>query len=85
VIFVKTFSHYIDKEYPDEGCSLEICLCENNVEMEVLSPLEEINPGEEIIFQHCWDIGETDKEIKDDFEAINFVLNFLKERRENGK
>jgi hypothetical protein len=49
VALVKKFEHFVNAEYPDNGCSVEIYTCDFMLEIETLSPLFQLGPGEEII------------------------------------
>lgn len=48
VAFIKNFAHLVDAEYPDNGCSVEVFTNSDMLEVETLSPLYELAPGEEI-------------------------------------
>lgn len=54
VTFIKKFDHMVDGEYPDFGCSAECYSCESMQEMETLSPLYELAPGETITHTEEW-------------------------------
>lgn len=57
--YVKIFPTFQGQEYPDEGCSVEVYTNEASlpyVEMEVLSPLVTLKPGEEFSFPEEWGI-----------------------------
>lgn len=53
-VYVKTFGYDPAAEYPDDGCSLEVYTCPEYAEMQVLSPLYELSPGEERVFVEEW-------------------------------
>lgn len=52
---IKRFSHMIDAEYPDNGCSVEIYTNESMQEIETLSPLYQLAPGETIVHVEEWE------------------------------
>ena len=54
VTFIKKFEHMIDGEYPDNGCSAECYTNDQMQEMETLSPLYELAPGESITYAEEW-------------------------------
>jgi hypothetical protein len=52
---IKRFEHLIDAEYPDNGCSIELYTNEAMEEIETLSPLYNLGPGETIIHIEEWE------------------------------
>ncbi len=54
VIFEKHFPVELEKEYPDANVSYETFMCDHMVEMESLSPLKEILPGETAQHTEVW-------------------------------
>ncbi len=52
---VKRFEHFIDAEYPDNGCSIESYSCSFMLEIETLSPVYDIGPGVEIVHDEIWE------------------------------
>lgn len=52
----KKFTHMIDAEYPDNGCSIECYTCDFMLEIETLSPLYKLAPGESLSHDEIWDI-----------------------------
>ena len=54
ITFIKKFQHMVDGEYPDNGCSVESYSNHLMQEMETLSPLHELEPGESITFTEEW-------------------------------
>jgi hypothetical protein len=72
-LFIKKFN-YIDKgRYPDFGCSVEVYTDGNMLEMETLSPLQTILPGESIVHQEEWGLWKMSGMPANDQE-INKVL-----------
>ena len=51
---VKSFEHYINAEYPDNGCSVESYSCADFCEIETLAPLYDIDPGETVEHVEFW-------------------------------
>lgn len=52
--FIKKFSHHFDEEYPDRGCSYETYTSYWGTEMETLSPLKTVQPGEVVVQEDEW-------------------------------
>lgn len=65
--FIKRFEHMIDGEYPDNGCSVEMYTNDFMLEIETLSPLYRLDPGEEIVHVEKW-------------EALNGVDDIIDEK-----
>lgn len=55
-LFIKRFSHQMDKPYPDGGCSYETYVCGDFLEMESLSPLTTLLPGGHVDHLEQWDL-----------------------------
>jgi len=53
-LFVKTFTHEEGASYPDGGCSLEVFTNNEILEVESLSPLVELEPGEVVEHKETW-------------------------------
>ena len=53
-LFVKTFDFVPGATYPDGGCSPEIFLNHEMVELETLGPLTRLDPGECIEHKETW-------------------------------
>lgn len=56
VTFVLNFPVEPDKEYPDGNVSYETFMCKHMVEMETLSPLAEVLPGESLEHREVWEL-----------------------------
>lgn len=54
--FVKRFDHQADAEYPDMNSNLEVYTAGGYVEMETLSPLKTLEPGESVQHQERWEL-----------------------------
>lgn len=55
VALKKSFQHFSDAEYPDNGCSIEMYTCDFMLEIETLSPLHLLGPDEEIVHVEEWE------------------------------
>lgn len=53
-IFIKTFDHLTGAVYPDGGCNFETFTNEEMLEMESLSPLAALAPGESVSHTENW-------------------------------
>lgn len=53
-MFVKKYTHLGNSKYPDNGVSYETYFCDFMLEMESLSPLATVEPGETIIHTEEW-------------------------------
>ncbi len=72
IAFVKYFDHFIDGEYPDNGCSAEVYTCNAMLEAESLSPLYLLAPGDEILHVEEWNAFETEvTEIRTEDDAVD--------------
>ncbi len=69
-VFAKSFEHFVDAEYPDNGCSIEIYACEVMLEAETLSPLYQLAPGEEIVHVEEWFCADGAPELKTEKDAV---------------
>lgn len=63
---VKRFKHLVDAAYPDNGCSIECYSCNFMLEIETLSPLYQLDPGEEIVHVETWEGMSEIPEISDE-------------------
>lgn len=54
IAFGKQFEFMEDEIYPDNGCTVEVYACDTMLELETLSPLSLIEPGEEIVHVENW-------------------------------
>lgn len=55
-IFKKTYSHDVNGTYPDGGCSAELYTCSFMLEVESLSPLYTLKPGESREHIENWEL-----------------------------
>lgn len=72
VALVKSFEHLIDAEYPDNGCSIECYTNDFMLEVETLSPLFQLAPGEEMLHVEEWTGVKGVKDIKDAADAAKY-------------
>lgn len=70
-IFKKTYSNIEGAEYPDGGCSTELYTCSFMLEVESLSPLYSIKPGESREHTEKWEL------IPEKSTNLNEVIKYL--------
>jgi hypothetical protein len=69
-LFVKRFAYEDEAEYPDFGSNTEVYTAASNIEVESLSPLRRLRPGESALHVETWElfpnieIGSTEEEIE---------------------
>lgn len=76
--FVKTFEYLVDAEYPDNGCSVEVYTNKNMLEVETLSPLYLLAPGEEIMHTEYFRIFEYSESVETEKDAVKFQQKLIK-------
>ena len=54
--FVKSFCVDINALYPDNGVNCEVYLCKFMIEVESLSPMYKVNPGDKVTHKEFWKI-----------------------------
>jgi hypothetical protein len=59
VLFVKRFDAQMDGQYPDHGCNAESYCNDQFVELESLSPLENVDPGQTVVHTELWEVFES--------------------------
>ena len=69
IMFVKKYEHFVDAEYPDNGCSVECFSCGHMQEIETLSPLYQLGYKQEITHTEIWTALRLGKEILDEKDA----------------
>ncbi len=72
-LFVKTFEYFVDAEYPDNGCSVELYTNGEMLEAETLAPLYAISEGEEIVHVEEWLCTAGPKKIDTEKEAAKYL------------
>lgn len=55
-VFIKHFLYDEDAVYPDGGMSFETYTCSEFIEVETLSPLETVAPGDALEHFECWEL-----------------------------
>lgn len=55
-LFVKRFSYQEGRSYPDFQSSVEIYTNQRMLEVETLSPLTRLEPGEELVHEEIWEL-----------------------------
>lgn len=74
-LFVKQHIHEMEETYPDGGCSYETYTTDFMMEMESLSPLVKVEPGEELEHMECWALVDGIEAPENDDEAITALMN----------
>lgn len=69
IMFVKKYEHFVDAEYPDNGCSVECFSCGPMQEIETLSPFYQLGYKQEITHTEIWTALRLGKEILDEKDA----------------
>ena len=69
ITFIKKYEHFVDAEYPDNGCSVECYTNDQMLEIETLSPLYQLAYGEEVQHTEVWTALRLSKEILDEADA----------------
>lgn len=75
---VKRYVHNSQAAYPDFGCSFETYACKDFVQMETLSPLYSIEPGEGIRHVENLSLSKTDAPCPNDEDSIDRYIANLK-------
>lgn len=72
VVFAKCFEYFEGEEYPDFGVNVEVYSCERFLELETLSPLVSLEPGDAIQYSEIWTaaIANTDMEINNEDDVV---------------
>ncbi|MGE5528430.1 MAG: hypothetical protein ACM3X6_04730 [Patescibacteria group bacterium] len=76
-LFLKEFAYDDEAVYPDGGCSVEVYACERFLELETLSPLYLVEPGETVSHTESWSLHAGFKLPDRDEEAIAAVEKLL--------
>jgi hypothetical protein len=78
-LFVKTFEYVSEAIYPDMGCSFESWTNHEMLELETLSPLVYLAPGDEVEYVEDWYLFDGVKTPASDDEVIKTVLPVIKQ------
>jgi hypothetical protein len=76
-LFLKEFQYEEDALYPDGGCSIEVYTDERILELESLSPLHLVEPGETISHTEAWSLHDGFVLPGDDTKAIEAIGKLL--------
>ncbi len=74
-VFIKKFDYIADALYPDDGCNCELFTMPGFLEVETLSPLAEIEPGDCVEHNESWTLAKV--AVPEDDNAIEAVLKPL--------
>lgn len=76
-LFIKTFDTYPEQLYPDMGCSFETYTNPQMLELEALSPLYTVEPGQSVTQKEAWKLYDDISAPLNDEDAET-ILNKLK-------
>lgn len=77
-LFVKKYQHFEDEIYPDYASSYETFTDGNAIELETLSPLVLLEPGDYIEHTETWYLYDNVKTPGDEKEIDEIILPFIK-------
>ncbi len=77
--YLKKFQYFPGEKYPDDGCTVEVWANTEPpyVEVEVLSPLKTLEPGQSYIFTEDWYLYETPGFPEGDAETIAEIKSLV--------
>lgn len=78
LVFIKTIPDQPDQEYPDLGCNFETFTNPDMLEIESLSPLKQIAPGESIEHEEKWGLWNDLKPEQDRDTIFGHICNHAK-------
>jgi len=73
-LFVKTFRHIPGATYPDFGSSFEAFADGHMLELESLSPLTQVEPGEMVEHTECWSLWRDVPTPRGDEDVDEYVM-----------
>ncbi len=76
-VFIKQFMHELDMTYPDSGASYETYTTDFMLEMESLSPMLKVEPGEELDHMESWYLVDDVAAPEDDDDKIDELMDDL--------
>ena len=79
VVYIKTFKSILDKPYPEGESNIELFSDDNYIELEVVSPLIHLKPGEKYTFTENWHLFRVDKPSSTNEELREFIERKIKE------
>jgi hypothetical protein len=77
-LFVKKFAYDPTAEYPDRGCNAEVFTNPVILELETLSPMENIEPGEYAEHVERWQLHKIVKIPTNDEDITEHILPLIK-------
>ncbi len=77
-LFVKKFEYQPDAFYPDMGCSFESWTNHEMLELETLSPLVYLDPGDDVEYTEDWYLFDGVTTPKNDQDVIDWILPVVK-------
>lgn len=85
-LFVKRFDFIADAEYPDFGlCSYETYTNSDMLEMESLSPLWLVEPGDAIEHVEVWELHDDVEKPENEKEVDKYILPVIQGKRKSAK
>ncbi|HEX2946150.1 MAG TPA: hypothetical protein VHT96_09385 [Clostridia bacterium] len=79
-LFVLKFNHDIDMEYPDNNCSYETYTNARFMEMESLSPITLLDPGETVIHTENWSLYDNVEKPKNEKDIDEHIVPLLEKQ-----
>ena len=77
-LFIKQYTHFSDERYPDFGSSYETYTNDVMLEMETLSPLVLLAPGDSIEHTETWNLYDSMQTPKNEKEIDEIILPLIK-------
>lgn len=79
-VFTKRFTHKMDGQYPDHGCSFETYTKELFLELEALGEYKAVQPNNSIVHEETWELRACDEEFdrKNEASIKTFVEKYIK-------
>lgn len=78
-LFIKQFLYEQDAIYPDMGCSFESWTNHEFIELETLSPLTWLEPGDQIEYQEDWYLFDNVPELEKEEDVVASVLPLIQQ------
>ena len=72
-LFIKRAAYYAQESYCDFGCSTECYICKDFIELETLSPMKVLQPGDSITHVETWEVHQNIEFPQDDAAFLAFV------------
>lgn len=77
VFFVKKFKFQTDSLYPDFGSSVEVYTDGEMLELETISPIQRIEPGNALVHREEWGLWKTNGVPENDNEIDSIIQKYL--------